>query len=59
MDVFDVCVKCYNCDFNNKRNMAVQKIKVKKLVLNLLFLKIKLHLKNTHINTCRKICPFI
>ena len=34
MDVFDVCVKCYNCDFNNKRDMAVQKIKVKKLVLN-------------------------
>ena len=54
MDVFDVCVTFYNCDFNNKRNIVVQKIKVKKLVLNLLFLKIKLHLKNTYINTCRK-----
>ena len=59
MDVFDVCVKSYNCDFNNKRNIPVQKIKVRKLVLNLLFLQIKLHLKTTDINTCRKICPFI
>ena len=59
MDVFDVCVKFYNCDFNNKRNIAVQKIKVKKLVLNLLFLQIKLPLKTTYINICRKICPFI
>ena len=38
MDVFDVCVKFYNCDFNNKRNILVQKIKMRKLVLNLLFL---------------------
>ena len=33
MNVFDVCVKFYNCYFNNKRNIAVQKIKVRKLVL--------------------------
>ena len=45
MDVFDVCVKSYNCDFNNKRNIPVQKIKVGKLVLNQLFLQIKFHLK--------------
>ena len=59
MDVFDVCVELYNCDFNNKRDFAVQKVKVKKMVLNLLFLQIKLHLKPTYVNTCRKICPFI
>ena len=47
MDVFDVGVKFYNCDFDNKWNIAVQKIKVNKLVLNLLFLKTKLHPKNT------------
>ena len=28
MDVFDVCVKSYYCDFNNKLNIPVQKIKV-------------------------------
>ena len=59
MDVFDVCVQFYNTDLNNKRDIAVQKIKVNKLVLNLLFLQIFLHLKTTYISTCRKICPFI
>ena len=34
MGVFDVRVKFYNCDFNNKRNITVQKIKVKEIVLN-------------------------
>ena len=59
MDVFDVCVKFCNCDFNNKQNIPVQKIKVRKLVLNRLFLQIKLHLETTDIITCGKICPFI
>ena len=51
MDVFDFHVKLYYCDFNNKRNIAVQKIKVKKLVLNLLLLQIKLYKKKPLIST--------
>ena len=43
MDVFEVCVKFCSCDFNNKRIIVIQKIKVRKLVLNFLFLHIKLH----------------
>ena len=48
MKVFDVCVKFCNYDFNNKRIIAVQKIKVQIMVLNLLFHQIKSHLKNTY-----------
>ena len=33
----DVYVKFYDCDINNKQDIAVQKIKMKKSVLNLLF----------------------
>ena len=29
MNVFDICVQFYNCDFYNKQIIAVQKIKVK------------------------------
>ena len=54
MDVFDVCLKFCNCDFNNKQNIPVQNIKVRKLVLSLLFLQIKLHLETTDIMTCGK-----